>query len=155
MLFEAALKQRNTHLDDGLDIGLCIYHIKQQKIQFSGAKVPLFYVMGGTPYLLKPDRLSIGGLANTSKEFTLYERDVEAGSVFYLYSDGFQDQIGGPKNKKFYSRNFRKLLLDVHDRPMQEQKEVLISSLERHIGEGQFKQVDDITILGFRPPVKS
>ena len=72
----------------------------------------------------------------------------DEGDVIYLFSDGFADQFGGPNNKKFFSKKFRELLLQVHKLPMQKQKESLIKAYEDW--KGDCEQVDDILVIGIR-----
>ena len=78
--------------------------------------------------------------------------NLEAGDVFYIFSDGFPDQMGGPKGKKFMSRNFKKLLLDIHQKPLVEQREILDKTIEAWKKEGNIEQMDDICVLGVRRP---
>lgn len=71
-------------------------------------------------------------------------------TTLYLFSDGFQDQLGGPKRKKFFSRRFRKLLLEIHALPMDEQEQILEQTIEDWMQRGREAQVDDITVIGLR-----
>jgi serine phosphatase RsbU (regulator of sigma subunit) len=74
--------------------------------------------------------------------------EIREGDVIYLYSDGYEDQFGGEKNKKFSRYRFRELLLEIHEQKMSEQKRMLLKTLDDWMnGEDQ---VDDVTVMGIR-----
>ena len=73
---------------------------------------------------------------------------VEKGDCLYIFSDGFQDQLGGENDKKFLSRSMKTLLLEIHKKPMRKQKEIMHDRLQKWM-EG-YDQVDDILVLGVR-----
>jgi serine phosphatase RsbU (regulator of sigma subunit) len=83
------------------------------------------------------------------KSFTETRIQLKKGDLLYLFSDGFGDQFGGPKGKKFMAKNLKELLLDLSKLPMPEQKEKLIASLNSWIGE-KYEQVDDICVFGVK-----
>ena len=68
--------------------------------------------------------------------------------MIYLFSDGYADQFGGPENKKYFTKRFEELLFDIHDKPLNEQKELLKASLYDWMGSND--QVDDILVIGIR-----
>ena len=74
--------------------------------------------------------------------------DIEVGDALYMFSDGYVDQFGGPRQKKFMSKNFKDLLLDINTKPMEEQKEILDKTLQDWMG--QVEQIDDILVMGLR-----
>ena len=73
---------------------------------------------------------------------------MEKGDAIYLFSDGYADQFGGTKSRKFLNKNFRNLLLEINDLPMKEQKDVLSETLENW--QGTIPQVDDILVIGLK-----
>ncbi|MCK4992635.1 MAG: SpoIIE family protein phosphatase, partial [Bacteroidales bacterium] len=79
---------------------------------------------------------------------TNHDIQLEIGDTFYMFSDGFIDQKGGKENKKFMSKNFKKLLLEIHDRPMYDQKDILDRKLSDWMGSNS--QMDDILVVGVR-----
>lgn len=92
-------------------------------------------------------------LSEESKEkriFTKHCIDISKPTTFYLFSDGYQDQFGGENNKKFTPKRLRELLLANHQKPMQEQKEILIQTIETWQEEGNEKQIDDILVMGVK-----
>jgi len=137
---------------DGIDMALCVIDEKKKTLQYSGANNPLYLIRNnnGTPELaeVKADRMPLGYYQGTFKTFTNKDIQLEYGDVFYLFSDGFLDQKGGKDNKKFMSRNFKKLLLEIHEEPMREQKKILDKTIVDWMGDTS--QIDDILVLGVR-----
>ena len=82
-------------------------------------------------------------------EFLNHYIDLEDDDRIYLFSDGFPDQFGGPKGKKFMYRRFKHLLLTIHESPMKQQMKFLKETLKLWMGETG--QVDDIQVIGMQP----
>jgi serine phosphatase RsbU (regulator of sigma subunit) len=82
------------------------------------------------------------------REFTNHEITIEKKDLFYFFSDGYEDQFGGPDGKKFKTRRFRELLVEISSEPMQEQKDILEKRFEEWKGDQD--QVDDIVVVGVR-----
>ncbi|MCX6253679.1 MAG: SpoIIE family protein phosphatase [Bacteroidia bacterium] len=137
---------------DGIDIALCVIDSKKNIIQYSGAYNPLYIInnINGEAVLkeIKGDSMPVGVHFSSDKPFTNHEIKLEIGDTIYIFSDGFVDQIGGNDNTKFRSMNFKKLLLDIYERPMYEQKEILEQTLKDWMG--MQPQRDDILIIGAR-----
>ncbi len=146
-----SLKYEQTRMNDGMDMGLCTINIKKKKIYFAGAKNPLFKIENGELEIFKGDRFPIGGQKlREEKDFKTHERDIrgDRGQMFYLFSDGYQDQFGGTGKSKFMAGNFKKLLLEISGKPMMEQKYILGKTIKEW--QGDEEQTDDILVLGFR-----
>jgi len=144
-----ALKQEQTQNNDGMDMALCVIHKDTHEVQFSGAKNPLIFVRNGEIELIKGDRYPIGGSQiGQRKPYQKHKLELDSETTFYIYSDGFQDQYGGPDNRKFMTKHFRALLHRIHDLPMRQQQKELEKALEEW--KGQQSQVDDILVMGFR-----
>jgi len=139
---------KDNEAKDGMDISLCVLNRKSQKIDFAGAYNPLILIRNKEIIKYKGDKMPIGIFIKEKESFTNHEIKVEKGDSLYLYSDGFQDQFGGERKKKFLPKNLNNLLLDISNKPAQNQKEILNDTLEKWKGEEQ--QVDDIIILGFK-----
>ena len=95
------------------------------------------------------------GLHIVMNNFTQESVQMKKGDCVYLFSDGYQDQIGGPDGRKFMRKNLRELLTSIHQKPFEEQKELLDNNIEnwRHnpaLPNGEIDQMDDILILGFK-----
>lgn len=145
-----SLKQDETENKDGMDMALCRINKKEKIIQFSGAKNPLITIVNGELSEHKGSKYPIGGnLEQGRTPFELTEIRYDEPTMCYIYSDGYQDQFGGSKGLKFMSKKFKRLLVEISTLPIETQKEKLDSELKEWKG-NQFKQVDDILIIGFR-----
>ena len=132
---------------DGLDIALCVIDTDNHEIQFAGANNPLYVVHNSELIEYRSDKMPIG-YALEYHEFTNKTIELVRGDTFYIFSDGYMDQFGGEKNKKFKPQRFQNLIKEIHDKPMEEQREILYMTLEEWKGDQD--QVDDIIIIGFR-----
>ena len=133
---------------DGLDMALCVYDWNKRKIQYTGAMNHLVYFRNGEMNLLKADQYSINMVPDEFTSFSLHELDLIKGDVLYLSSDGYMDQFGGERDKKFTARRFYNTLFEIHHLPMQEQECILEQKLNEW---KQDKiQTDDISVMGIR-----
>ena len=82
------------------------------------------------------------------KEFEDYEVEIKNGDVIYLFSDGYADQLGGKRGRKFMKGRFKELLLEIHREPMGKQKKILKKTIEKW--RGDIFQVDDILVMGVK-----
>jgi serine phosphatase RsbU (regulator of sigma subunit)/TPR repeat protein len=137
---------------DGIDMALCVIDNKKNILQYAGARNPLYLIRNnnGDSVLkeIKADPMPVGVHFVADKSFTNHEIQLEIGDTFYIFSDGFADQNGGKKNYSFTREKFKKLLLDIHDQPMYEQKEILEHTLKDWMGDRP--QRDDILVVGVR-----
>ena len=165
------LKQSvNLDSGDGMDIAIVVL-TKNEKIpnmienteiiydfallEYAGAMNPLFVVQNNEIIELKADKKSIGGQAykdETERTFTKHSIDLSQSkqTTFYLVTDGYQDQFGGEKGKKFMTKRFRELLFSIHKETMPKQKDILDQTITKWIADGNETQTDDITVLGFQ-----
>jgi len=127
---------------------LCSINRKNFRTEFSGAKLPIYYVQNDTFHQLKGDRYSVGSAQIKEKYFTCQKLELKKGDTIYFSSDGFQDQFGGDKDKKFMKARFRDLLASIHHLPMEEQFNQINKTY--HQWKGNFQQTDDILIIGIR-----
>lgn len=146
------LHQRNyeeSTSKDGMDVSLCIFDKKNYELEFAGAFNSLFLVHDGEMFEIKGNKFSVGiYLTEEARNFTNHKLKVYKGDVIYIFSDGYADQFGGPKGKKFMQNQFRNLLLDIHRKPMPEQGRILEQTIEHW--RGNEEQVDDILVMGMR-----
>jgi serine phosphatase RsbU (regulator of sigma subunit) len=137
---------------DGIDMAVCVIDEKNKTLQYSGANNPLYLIRdkNGAPELteFKADRMPVGYYPGRFKTFTNKDIQLEYGDVFYLFSDGFFDQKGGTEGKKFLSKNFKELLIKIHQEPMREQKNILDKTIKDWMGDNS--QIDDILVIGVR-----
>lgn len=137
----------NTNQADGLEIALCLIDRTNNKIQFSGANMPFTLVRDNELIHYKGDKVPIGLSIRRISSFTNHEIPYLEGDKFYMYSDGYQDQMGGENNKRFLSSNLKKLILNNSNLSFVEQKEILNNSIEQW--RGKQTQSDDIMVIGF------
>lgn len=144
-----AFKQKGEKVEqkDGMDAALCAWDTQSNKLLVSCANNPVWIVSNMKLTEIRPDKQAIG-YAHELKPFTKHELQLMEGDTIYLFSDGYEDQFGGPKEKKFMISNLRKLLLSVQDKTMQEQKSILNNTIEEW--RGQVEQTDDICVIGMR-----
>ncbi len=153
-----ALKQDQQQTREGMDMNMvCIDQI-QKKISYSGAMNPMYYIENQQFKELKATKKPIGGMQ--AEEDRQYEEHTisfgisenpesfENPLVLYLCTDGYQDQFGGEKNRKFMVKKLRELLHSVSQLPMAEQCQILDETIENWKGDNE--QIDDITVLGLR-----
>lgn len=134
---------------DGMDITLCSFDKETYELEFAAAFNPLYLVRDGEIFEIKGNKFSVGiYLEKETKNFTNHKLKLQKGDVVYIFSDGYADQFGGPKGKKFMQNQFRNLLFDIHRKPMPEQKRILDNTIEHW--RGVEDQVDDILVMGFR-----
>jgi serine phosphatase RsbU (regulator of sigma subunit) len=134
--------------NDGMDVAFCILHKDRKTLEFSGAYNSLFIIQNGEFTEYRADRMPIGIYYGEKESFTNYEIDVQKGDTIYIFSDGFADQFGGPKETKYMKYNLKKLLSEIYYKPMAEQQTILKDEFEKW--KGSSNQIDDVTILGVR-----
>jgi serine phosphatase RsbU (regulator of sigma subunit) len=133
---------------DGMDLALCSINRDFTKLEYAGANNPLYIVRGEEIQDIKADKFAIASFEHGEMNYTNHEIDLQKGDVIYLFSDGYADQFGGVKGKKFMYKQFRDLLLSIKDESMAKQKEILNDKIEQW--KGSFEQVDDILVIGIR-----
>lgn len=172
-----SLKQTGEAEDetkDGMDMALCVIDKEHKQIQYSGAYNPLYIVrpltdeeknkikkgeelelprgaLHNDKYLLNQvnaDKMPIGISVKNLEPFKHNELDLKHGYSIYLFSDGYVDQFGGAFGKKFMTKAFKKLLLEIQDTPMVEQGNILDDKLIEWMGD--LDQVDDIIVIGLK-----
>ena len=146
----STLKQDETNNRDGMDLSLCVIDKQKYQVHFSGAKNPLIYIQNGEAHLIKGDRVPVGGM-QTEKERYFSESSVQVDrpTWFYIFSDGYTDQFGGPQNRKYLLKNLKTLLVEIHQQPMKEQEKKLSQVLNDWMGNEE-NQIDDVLVIGFK-----
>jgi serine phosphatase RsbU (regulator of sigma subunit)/HAMP domain-containing protein len=147
--FEALHKDREQYLvRDGMDMALCALDPARRVLEYAGANCPLYIVRNAEVLSFQPDKNAIGSFDLNGKSFTDHRIQLEAGDMVYIFSDGYADQFGGEKGKKFLYRRFRELLLSISSRPVDEQRKALQEAFNEW--RGAHEQVDDILVMGMR-----
>jgi serine phosphatase RsbU (regulator of sigma subunit) len=132
---------------DGMDISLIAINISNNETKWAGANNPLWYIEENEFKSIKADKQPIG-FTETRTDFNTHTLSFKENTKVYLFTDGFADQFGGEKGKKFKYSNLQALLISIAEQPMQSQKEILEKTLSEW--KGGLEQVDDILIIGLR-----
>ncbi|MCB9195908.1 MAG: tetratricopeptide repeat protein [Flavobacteriales bacterium] len=140
-------EKSNEEVKDGMDISLLCIDRVNRKVYWSGANNSLCYIENNELKQLNADKQPIGKTENP-KPFTTHELPYEEGSGFFLYTDGYADQFGGEKDKKFRLKNLLELIHQTYELPASQQREVLNQTFEDW--KGTTEQVDDVCVIGVR-----
>lgn len=162
-IVQESFEQSEHEVRDGMDIAVCAIDLLDRKVWFSGAHNSLYRITGedtkvpedlkvlesGNRKLVEysANKQPVGAFEHM-EPFKTIEIQLEPGDCIYLFSDGFADQFGGDKGKKFKYKPFKQLLLDIEDKEMDSQKDILDTEFERW--KGSLEQVDDVCIIGLR-----
>lgn len=133
---------------DGMDTAICIFEKDLSSVKYAGANRPLWLIRNKELIQYAPDKMSIGGNNYSDYEFNEITIPLQKGDSIYLFSDGYPDQFGGDRNKKFMTKNLKQLLLEITHLSAKEQEAILQSSLQNW--KGSFPQIDDIILVGIK-----
>ncbi len=147
---QKALKQKESNNQDGMDISLCLFDLKNKKLHFSGAKSTLYHIQNGELVQIKGDRFSIGGYRKQDDFFTLHQIDISNATAIYLCSDGYQDQFGGEAGKKFSTQKLRDLFQKISSYNASEQERIMEETLVDWMSQNKQMQIDDILVMGIK-----
>jgi serine phosphatase RsbU (regulator of sigma subunit) len=134
-------------IKDGMDIAVCMVDFEKDILWFAGANCPLYLVRGGELIHYRADKMPVA-IHYRMEPFTLHKIDLQKGDAFYIFSDGYADQFGGPSQKKFMSMKLRETLVAMSAMPMLKQGERLNEIFEEWMGDSP--QIDDVTMIGVR-----
>lgn len=145
-----AVFRKNRATTDGMDLALCQLNMETRMLAYAGAYRPLIIIRNNEMIETKGDRLSIGSSTppKNFNGFITHQIQLEKGDCLYLFSDGYVDQFGGREGKKFLTRKLKKLLLDNHHLPMNEQHDILHDTFQSW--KGQTNQIDDVVVFGIK-----
>lgn len=141
-----SLKTNHDSVKDGMDIALCA--IINNTLFYAGANIKLYIVKGDKLLEYNPDKQPIGIYINQHQPFTLNKIDISINDQIYLVTDGYVDQFGGDRKKKFKTVQLKKLILTASKSTLNQQKEHFNSVFENW--KGTLEQIDDICILGIK-----
>ncbi len=134
--------------NDGMDVVVCEFTLKNRHIRFASAMRPVILVMGGETYYIKGNRASVGGQTVLEKYFDDQEYYLNEGDTVYLFSDGLPDQFGGPDGKKMKIARLKKLIGEISGLTIARQEEEFIKFYKEW--KGNYEQVDDILFMGVK-----
>jgi serine phosphatase RsbU (regulator of sigma subunit) len=146
-LIKESLSSEIDNVNDGMDIALCAINYKKMVISFSGANNPLYILRDEKLIELKGDKQPVGNHYK-EKVFTEHKFNLEKGDTLYTFTDGYADQFGGPKGKKFMYKKFKDLLIKISTQPIEYQQEVLNQTFEDW--KGDLEQIDDVCVIGVK-----
>lgn len=165
--FNKKVSETLSSIRDGMDMALCSINFEKMELQYAGANNPLYIVrkIGNEELIsdndtfqqstrnqqlieIKADKQAIGADTDKTKIFTNHKIKLEKGDAIYLFTDGYADQFGGEKGKKFKYSKFKELLIESHEKSMKEQKNILENQFEKW--KGNLEQVDDILVIGIK-----
>ncbi len=133
---------------DGMDVSFCSFDTKTNTLEYCGANRPLIIVRNGELRKIKGSTFPVGSYNDNTKVFTKHEIALEKNDCIYIFSDGYADQFGGPKGKKFMSKKFEELIMEIQNISMSKQEERFKSALSNW--QGGLESVDDILVIGLK-----
>ncbi len=133
---------------DGMDASLISFDFKNNTLSYAAANNPVWIVREEKMLELAPDKMPVGKHDKDTVPFTQHTIELQKGDVVYALTDGFPDQFGGPKGKKFMYKSLKELLISLAPLPMEQQKETLKAAFNNW--KGTLEQVDDVTLIGIR-----
>jgi serine phosphatase RsbU (regulator of sigma subunit) len=134
--------------NDGMDIIVCEFSLKNRHVRFASAMRPVLIVMGGESYYIKGNRASVGGQTVSEKYFDDQEYYLNEGDSIYMFTDGLPDQFGGAEGKKMKIARLKTFIEDIHTLPVDQQKEAIAKYYMEW--KGSYEQVDDILFMGVK-----
>jgi serine phosphatase RsbU (regulator of sigma subunit) len=133
---------------DGMDCVLCAYDFENMKLEFAAANNPLWLIRNGEMIEYKPDKMPVGMYHSKTAPFSLQTISLQKGDIVYTFTDGFADQFGGEKGKKYKYKQLQEKLLGIKDLSLTDQKNILEAEFEKW--RGNLEQVDDVLIIGLK-----
>ena len=150
-VLETLHKQKGSAKDisDGMDIALCAWNKETRILKYAGAHNALYLIRNGELIEYQPDSRPIGmSMMKEFKNFKQHEIEILKDDIIYIFTDGYADQFGGEKYRKYYYQNFQKFLLSISNHSMETQKEMLKDEFFRW--KGDTEQIDDVLVFGVK-----
>lgn len=153
MIGALAKSESEQRTYDGMDISVCVIDKEQKMLEYSGAIHPIYIVRNKSQEeerleQFRTDIHSISMLQSKKHSYTRIKVDIEKDDMIYMLSDGYADQFGGSDGKKFLPKNLKKLLVRIADEPLERQHLLLKEKITKW--KGNYRQIDDMLILGIR-----
>jgi len=143
-----AEEEDSNEIEDGMDLGICVFDVERKVLDYAGANINLHQVRNRELFVHKGDKSGVSASDFTMKHFTCHSIDVVKEDQFYLSSDGFPDQFGGERTKKYSQRRFQELLLNISDLDFDKQHKEIEAEFDRWKGENN--QLDDVCVMGVK-----
>ncbi len=151
-----ALSQVTNHNGDGMDIVLCKIDNNKKTVDFASARTAFYVVQDNILQTFGGDLYPVGGVATVfpdEREYRIQTISIDVPTVLYLASDGYQDQFGGEKNKKFMKKKFQELLISLQETPIKKQEKIIKQVMDnwmKQIDQPTLEQTDDMVIIGIQ-----
>ncbi len=133
---------------DGMDVSVCCYDLNQMSLEYAGANNSIYIVRNYELLEYKSDKFPVGKFNGEMLPFSKKTIELLPSDQIYSFTDGYADQFGGEKGKKFKYKQLQELLLKLNDKSMEEQRVVLNATIEKWMD--NINQVDDILIIGVK-----
>ncbi|MGV6862760.1 MAG: SpoIIE family protein phosphatase, partial [Putridiphycobacter sp.] len=148
------LKQEGDNKDstkDGLDAAICTIDLATNELIYAGANRPLWVVQNDELEEIKATKVAVAGFTPDDQIYEEHRIKLNEGMKFYMSSDGYADQFGGVKGKKYKVKAMKNFILSILDKSFHDQSEALNTEITNwmHGGEEEVEQVDDICVIGF------
>lgn len=140
-------EKSESNVQDGMDISICGLNTKTLELKWSGANNPLWYLNNNETKEVTANKQPIGKSDNPAP-FTEHKIQLAKNDIIYVFTDGYADQFGGPKGKKFKYKQLKELLMKNASKKMSEQHDILLNAFNNW--KGNLEQVDDVCIIGVR-----
>ncbi len=149
VLVTEQFEKSEEQVNDGMDLALCVYDESARRLSYAGANNPIWVIRNGATEIeeIKGTKQAVGHVYDVIP-FQTHELSMNSGDTIYIFSDGYADQFGGERGKKYKNANFKKLLLSIADKPMDEQKNLINTEFEQW--KGNLEQLDDVCVIGVR-----
>jgi serine phosphatase RsbU (regulator of sigma subunit)/HAMP domain-containing protein len=144
----ASLYTNDPNSKDGMDIAIMMIDSAENKLSFAGAINELYLIRNKNLEIIEGDKFYIGTNDARPNGYTNHELPLESGDCLYVFTDGFRDQFGGPREKKFMRKKFNEMLLSNHHIPMKDQRGVYNEIFRKWMGIEE--QTDDVLLIGIR-----
>ena len=138
----------NDSTTDGMDCAVCIFNDGSDQMQYAGANNPLYLIRDAVLTEYEADRMPIGIHLLEEEPFTNNVIELVKGDLIYIFSDGFYDQFGGENGRKMFTRNFKQMLIDIHQLEIAEQQKELEQRFDQW--KGNYRQIDDVLVIGMK-----
>jgi len=137
---------QESNMSNGMDIALIVIDSDNNTVSYSGAYNPLYLLRNNELLITKADNMPIGKYVKDDTPFTKHTFNLEEKDRIYLFTDGYKDQFGGDRNKKYSPKAFRKLVKDLSQMSFEKQNTKL--ELEFESWKKDYKQLDDVLVVG-------
>jgi serine phosphatase RsbU (regulator of sigma subunit) len=140
-------EKSDDDVKDGMDISLCCYNPDTKELSWAGANNSLVIINENGLTEIKPDKQPIGKYMDP-KPYTAHRVQLKKNDLVYVFTDGYQDQFGGDKGKKFKASRLKELLLNIREKTIPEQKIIIENTFNQW--KGGLEQIDDVCIIGVK-----